>query len=146
MNLIKVNPNRDLFRPDHDPFRLFDNFFAPFAGLKAVDNELTAPTVDIYDKDGHIVIEAEMPGFDKKDIHIDVKGRRLTLSGERHKDEKTEEGKSYRRERYYGKFERSFTLPYEINTDGIDAHYKNGILTLEISKPKEEKTREIAIN
>lgn len=145
MNLIKVNPRRNPF-PTEDPFRLFDDFFAPFAGCKAVADDVNPPTVDIYDKDDKIVIEAEMPGFDKKDIHVDVKGRHLTLAGERKRDEEVKEKKSYRRERYYGKFERSFNLPFEIDPDTITANYTKGVLALEIPKPQEQKTKQITIN
>ena len=146
MNLIKVHPRRDLFHVDSNPFRLFDDFFTPFTGFRQLTTDITTPTVDIYDKDDKIVIDAEMPGFDKKNIHVDVKGRLLTLSGERQQDEEVKEEKSYRRERYYGKFERSFNLPYEVNPETIVAQYKKGILTLEIPKPEEQKAKQITIN
>ncbi len=145
MNLIKVQPRRNPF-PVDDPFRLFDDFFTPLAGLRPVANNVNPPTVDIYDKGEKIVIEAEMPGFDKKDINVDVKGKLLTLSGERNRDEEVKEEKSYRRERYYGKFERSFNLPFEINPDTITANYKKGVLALEVPKPQEQKTKQITIN
>ena len=145
MNLIKVHPRRTLC-PTEDPFRLFDDFFTPLTGFKAAGDDVNPPTVDIYDRDDKIVIEAEMPGFDKKDIHVDVKGKLLTLAGERKRDEEVKEKKTYRRERYYGKFERSFNLPFEIDPDTIAANYTKGVLALEIPKPKEQKTKQITIN
>jgi len=145
MNLIKLHPSQDLLAA-HNRFRIFDDFFAPFTVQKPLTNDPTTPIVDIYDRDDKIVIEAEMPGFDKKEIHVDVKGKSLTLYGERHQEEEKKEERSYRKERYYGRFERSFNLPYEANPDTIRANYKKGVLTLEIPKPREQKAKQITIN
>lgn len=146
MNLIKVHPRRNLFHTDPDPFRVFDNFFAAQTGCRTLPNETITPTVDIYDKDNKVVIEAELPGFDKKDINVDVKGRELTLSAEHKKEEEIKEEEVVRRERYYGKFKRRFNLAFDINTETISASYKNGVLILEVPKPKEREAKQIAIH
>jgi len=131
---------------DNNLFGYWTIFFTPFIGQHPLTEDLTAPTVDIYDEDDKIVIEAEMPEFDKNNIHVVVNGWLLILTGEQHQEETVKEEKRYRQERSYGKFERSFNLPYEINLDTIMANYKKGVLTLEIPKLQEQKTRQITIN
>ncbi len=102
--------------------------------------------VDVFEKDDNIVIKAELPGVDKKDIHIDMKGNMLTLSGERSVDNEASEENSYRRERSFGKFVRSFHLADGIDPEKINAEYKEGILRLEIPKPEAEKPKQITVH
>ncbi len=91
------------------------------------------------------MIDAELPGIDKKDITVDVKGKRLTLGGERREDEEIKEENRYRRERRYGRFERTFSMPFEIASETVTAKYENGILRLEIPKPEEQQQKQITI-
>ena len=128
-----------------DLFDMFDgfdrDFFAPerrFSGIRT----------DIRDEGDKLVMEAELPGFDKSDINLDITGNMLTLSAE-HKaenDEKDKNGKYIRRERSFGSFKRSFDLT-GINAEGITADYKNGILTVDLPKqqPEEPKSRRLEI-
>ena len=102
--------------------------------------------VDIYDRDEKIVINAELPGLEKKDISIDVKDRVLTLKGERAYDNETKDEKYYRRERAFGKFQRSFTLPDGLDPEKIKADYKDGLLSVEIPKSEKEKPKQITIH
>ena len=102
--------------------------------------------MDIFDDSDKIVIKAELPGIDKKDISIDLKDRILTLKGERAADNEEKEDRYYRRERTYGKFERSFTLPTGLNPDKIKADYQDGVLKIEVPKPQEEKPKQITIH
>jgi HSP20 family protein len=104
------------------------------------------PAVDIFDNKDHIVIKAEIPGMDKKDIEIDVKDRILTLKGERSFEDEVKEDNYYRKERSYGKFYRAFTLPMDVNTDQIKADYKDGVLKIDIPKPEEKKPKQITIH
>ena len=116
MTLVRWSPWREMATA-HDYFnRFFDNALMK-GGFDNRELELAHwhPMVDIYDREGEIVIKAELPGLEKKDITVDVKDRVLTLKGERTYDNGVKEGKYYRRERAYGKFERSFSLP-----DGLD--------------------------
>jgi HSP20 family protein len=132
------------------PYRrtdLFENFFAPFNSLlEDVSDGALHPAVDIYEKDGKLVFEVELPGIEKEHIKVDVKGRLLTITGEHSTDEESKENGRYRRERKFGKFERSFKLPFEAAEDRIDATYKNGILILQVDKPEEQKAKQITIN
>jgi HSP20 family protein len=102
--------------------------------------------VDIYDNDHNIVIKAELPGVDKKDIVVHVEGRLLTLKGERSSEKEVNEDKYHCRERTYGKFERVFTLPAEVDADKITADYKDGVLKIDIPKPEEQKPKKITVH
>jgi len=147
MTLVRWSPWRETVTT-HDFFnRFFDDSYTR-AGLNNGEIEMTNwhPMVDIYDKDEKIVINAELPGLEKKDISIDVKDRVLTLKGERAYDNETKDEKYYRRERAYGKFERSFTLPDGLDAEKIKADYKDGLLSVEIPKPEKEEPKQITIH
>ena len=94
---------------------------------------------DIYEKDGNYHIEMDVPGFDKKDISIEANDGYLTITADKNsEDEEKNENKNYiRRERVYGKVERSFYLG-DLDQDKIDAEFKNGILNIVV--PKKEET------
>jgi len=104
------------------------------------------PAVDIFDTDNAIVIKAELPGIKKDDVSIDVKGNVLTIKGERSFDKETKEENYYRKERCFGKFQRSFTLPEAVNPEAIKANFKNGVLEIEVPKPEGKKPKQISIN
>lgn len=94
---------------------------------------------DIYEKDGNYHIEMDVPGFDKKDISIEANDGYLTITAEKNSEDEEKNGnKNYiRRERVYGKVERSFYLG-DLDQDKIDAEFKNGILNIVV--PKKEET------
>jgi len=152
MNLVRYNPHRRMAatqRPASDVFdNLFDGFFSPFAsGQESVSTKgAHSLKVDIYEKDENIVLEAELAGVQKDDITVDVKGKILTLGGERKRDDEVVEENRYRSERTYGTFERKFSLPFEAESDNITANFKNGVLTLTISKPEAQIAKTITIN
>jgi HSP20 family protein len=127
--------------------RLFDDFFYP---TYREDSDLGMldwnPVADIYDNEDHLVIKAELPGVDKKDIVVDVKEGVLTLKGERSYDNEVKEDKYYRKERTFGRFERSFTLPVNVEAEKIKADFKDGILKIEIPKPETQKPKKITIH
>lgn len=101
----------------------------PFGGLKT----------DITDEGDHYLLEADLPGFDKKDINIDINGDTLTVSAQRRSrhEEKDEKDKIIRSERSYGSYTRQFDIS-EVNAEAIKAKYENGVLQLEL--PKKENT------
>jgi HSP20 family protein len=126
--------------------RVFDD---PFFRIGRLDDDsmgMWNPKVDLYEKDDNFVIKAELPGVDKKDITIDLKDRVLTLSGERSYDNEVEEENYYRRERSYGKFQRAFTLPADVDSDKIKAEFKDGVLQVEVPKPEEQKPKQVTIH
>ena len=130
----------------HRHTALFDDFFAPLTSAYNENGYGRHPAVDIYEKDEKIIVEAELPGIEKEKIKVDVKGRLLTLSGEHDREDETKEDGRYRRERRFGKFERTFKLPFEVTEENIDASYTNGVLVLKIEKPEEQKPKQITIN
>lgn len=120
----------------YNPFRELEEMSRSFWN----DTELTAFRTDIKKQDGNYILEAELPGFKKEDISIDIDKECLTISAE-HKSEENEDDKDkgfIRRERYYGSYSRSFNIK-GINGDAISASYNDGVLTLTMP----EKTPEI---
>ena len=120
----------------YNPFRELEEMSRSFWN----DTELTAFRTDIKKQDGNYILEAELPGFTKEDISIDIDKDCLTISAE-HKSEENEDDKDkgfIRRERYYGSYSRSFNIK-GINADAISASYNDGVLTLTMP----EKTPEI---
>ena len=147
MTLVRWTPARELTTLQDRINRFFDDsFFRSGYSDDSVTLSTWHPMVDIFDDSDKIVIKAELPGIDKKDIAIDLKDRVLTLKGERVADNEVKEDRYYRRERTYGKFERSFTLPTGLNPDKIKADYQDGVLKIEVPKPQEEKPKQITIH
>lgn len=147
MELVRWNPTKDLFSLHNRFNRFFDDMFYP-SRFAADEASMWSwhPVMDVYEDDGHVVIKAELPGIDKKDISVDVKGRILTLKGERSAENEVKEDNYYRRERSFGRFERSFTLPDDVDPDKIEAEYKDGVLKLKVPKPETKKPRQITIH
>ena len=112
-----------------DPF----NFFSDFFGTNNAPMELRT---DITDKGDAFVLEADLPGFNKDDIKIDLENDRLTIKAERHSNTETTKNGYVRRERSFGSFERSFDVS-GIDTAGIKANYTDGVLTLTLPKRPE---------
>lgn len=147
MNLVKWNPWREFETFSDSVNQICGHNFSPSAWLgDEPDLRNLRPVIDIYDNDRKIVIEAELPGMDKKDIHVDVKDGVLTLRGERSYEDEVKEEKYHRKERAFGKFHRSFTLPEGLDHDKIEADYKDGVLKIEIPKPEEKKPKKITIH
>ena len=115
--------------------RLFDTALRggtlPSVGDGVEDRQWT-PAIDIYENDNSFVIEADLPGMSIEDIKIDIQDRTLTIKGEKKFEEKTEKDKYIRVERSYGSFFRSLSLPMNVDSDKIDASYKDGTLTLNL--------------
>lgn len=103
------------------------------------------PAVDLHEIDDVYLISVDLPGVSEKDIKIDVSNGRLTISGER-TQQKREQGKGFRRfERNYGRFERAFQLPQDVNQEKIQARLENGVLEVLIPKSEVAKPRTIQI-
>ena len=147
MNLVRWNPWREMNTLQHRFNHLLDDsFFRPGRSDDDLSLGTWHPVVDMYDEDDRVVIKAELPGVDKKDIAVDVKDRVLTLSGERTYDNEVEEENYYRRERAYGKFQRTFSLPADVDSDKIKADFKDGLLKIEVPKPEKQKPKNITIH
>ncbi len=121
--------------PAYDPFRAFDELERSFFGS---GDMVSAFKTDVTDTGDAFKLEAELPGFKKEDIKLDVENDCLTISAERKldNDEKDKKGNFIKRERFYGSYRRSFDVS-GINVDGIEAEYTDGVLTLNMPKKVE---------
>jgi HSP20 family protein len=128
--------------------RLFEDFFNgfPFDGSVTHSSENWIPSVDILEKDGNLILRAELPGLTEKQIDLKVEGNTLTLKGERKMENEDKKSNYHRVESYYGSFTRSFSLPETVDLDKINAEYKNGILTITLPQKPEVKPREIPVS
>jgi HSP20 family protein len=105
-----------------------------------------APAVDIHETPNELVVKADLPDVDEKDIDVRVENNLLTIRGER-KFEKSVPAENYLRvERTYGAFSRSFSLPNTVDPESIRAEYKNGVLTVNLPKREESKPRQVKVN
>jgi HSP20 family protein len=124
--------------------RLFEDAFTRMLS-EPQTNRPWAPAVDIYETENELVLKADLPDVDLKDIDVRVENQTLTISGER-KFEKQDSGKGYHRiERNYGTFVRSFTLPNTFDTEHIAADFKNGVLTVTLPKKEAAKPRQVKV-
>lgn len=103
------------------------------------------PSVDIRETDDALIVEAELPGIDKKDAKVEVKDGVLTISGERRYEKDVKEENVHRIERSYGSFTRSFGLPNNIDVENVDAQMKDGVLTVRLPKRESAKPKAIDI-
>ena len=117
-------------RSVYDPFNLFNDFFGTNT------NSVMELRTDITDKGDAFVLEADLPGFKKDDIKIDLENDRLTIKAERHSEHEENRNGCIRRERHFGTFERSFDVS-GIETQSIKANYTDGVLTLTLPKRPE---------
>jgi len=105
-----------------------------------------APAVDIYETENELVLKADLPDINEKDLDVRIENNMLTIHGERKFEHEVKEDNYLRMERTYGSFSRSFSLPNTVNTEAIKAEYKNGVLTVELPKRAESKPKQVKIN
>ena len=126
----------------YDPFKEMEEFEKRFFGQRT-----PAMKTDIRETENAYILESDLPGFSREDIHAEIKDGYLTIRAE-HKSENEDKNESYlRRERSFGSFSRTFDLE-GIDADAISASFKNGVLTLELPKlaPKAEEAKKLEIN
>lgn len=138
----------------YTPFADFETFPVGLRAFQDSVNRLFAepngrpwvPPVDIKETENELVVKADIPDVEMKDIDVRMENGALTIRGERKFEAKTDKGGWHRVERSYGAFERVFTLPETVEPEGVKADYKNGTLTVtlpkkEIAKPKQIKVQ-----
>lgn len=145
MAIIRWDPFRDMVTLREKMNRLFEDMFTGRADDKEVAATAWAPSVDIYETENELVMTAEVPGINDKDVEIKIEDNTLTLKGERKFEKQTKEENYHRIERSYGSFYRSFTLPSSIDPDKIHAEHENGILKITMPKRPELKPRTVKI-
>jgi len=148
--LLKTEPSRAI-SPFEEMEKRFEEFFRrPFSllgpswfpSLRLHELEEISPTVDIFEEGNDVVVKAELPGLKKEDIDVNITGDKITISGEKKKEEKIEKKDYYRVERSYGSFTRSFSMPTEVQTDQAKANFKDGVLEVRIPKTEEARKKE----
>jgi HSP20 family protein len=124
--------------------RLFNDTFE--RGGQESNLTAWAPAVDIYENEHELVVKADLPDVDPKNLDIRVENNILSIRGERKFENKVNEENYLRVERAYGSFSRSFSLANTVNPDGIKADYQNGVLTLNVPKREEAKPKQIKVS
>src|SRR5215469_13091265 len=125
-------------------FRAFEDAFSRMLSEPS-SNRPWSPAVDIYETENELVLKADLPDVNQKDIDVRVENQTLTIAGTRN-FEKSEEKKGFHRiERSYGQFVRSFTIPNTFDTENISANYQNGVLTVKLSKKEAAKPRQVKV-
>ncbi len=143
-NLIPWEP----FTEMADIGTIFDRFFGRnLAQLRRgfFGDGFWAPAVEVYDQKDQLIVKAELPGIDKKDVKVSVDGNILTIRGETKKEQEVREKDYYYSERAYGSFYRTLRLPVTVQKEKVKASYKDGILTIELPKSKEARAEDIEI-
>ena len=143
MAIVRFEPFRDLLTSQREYVRLLKEAFSPMSGETEVSTRSWAPPVDIYETEDAIVLKAELPGIDPKDVEVRVEDNTLYLKGERNYEKEVNEQNYHRIERSYGSFARSFSLPNSISAEKVKAEYKDGLLTLTMPKREEAKPKTI---
>ena len=133
---------REVDRLRRDMNRLFESSLPNVQRRRAP----TFPAINVWtnDREG-VVVTAELPGVNPDDIDISVTADTMTLSGERRAEEMAESAKYHRQERTYGKFSRTFQLPFTVDRDKVEAAVNNGVLQISLPRAAAEKPKQIAV-
>ncbi len=146
MRSLARRPIQDLFSIHNDMSRFFDQWYRPTRYRAESETLDWMPVVDILEADGHVEIRAEMPGLSEQDVQVAVTDDVLTLKGEKTQESEDKDQKYHRVERSYGRFQRSFTLPANLDPEDIKAKFTHGVLTISIPKVKEVEPKEVQIS
>lgn len=135
--------HRLLGRPNRDFFgRFFEDFDLP--ALFSEEMEFT-PAFDVSETEKELIVKAEVPGMDKNDIDISLSDGMLTIKGEKKREREDKHENYHTVERRYGAFSRTMPLPVEVDTDKVDATYKDGVLKITLPKSKTAKSKKIEV-
>ena len=148
MTIVRWEPFRGLLNLQERMNRLFDESTRSMS--RGPEEEWTlgawAPAVDIYERGNDVILKAELPGLDPKDVDIRIENNVLTLKGERKFEQETKREDYHRVERSYGSFTRSFALPSTVDTTNVKAEYKDGVLRITLPKREEAKPKQIQVD
>ncbi len=146
MALVKYNPLRELRSMQEQMNRLLNVSWNHDLAGEDIKEGIWQPSVDIYETEDSIVIKAELPDVDQKDIEVHIEDNTLTLKGERKHSSDVKKENYHRIERYFGSFQRSFSLPANVQQDGISAVCERGVLSITLPKKDEVKPRQIKVD
>jgi len=115
-------------------------------GMAAAGSEFFSPPMEIFEREGHFVVRADLPGLTKDDVHVKVTDEALTIEGERRSEQEERQGGFFRSERRYGTFRRQIPLPEGVNADQVTANFKDGVLEISMPAPQwQARGRQIEI-
>ncbi len=142
--LTPWKPARELSTLRREMDRLFEDFMGEKGGfLPEAGNWV--PAVDVSETEDNILVKAEIPGMDSKDIDVTVQGDILLIKGEKKEEKETKEENFHRIERRRGTFARSIRIPVPVDADNITAKYDKGVLTVTLPKKEESKAKQITV-
>lgn len=144
-NLTRWEPIREMWNMRRDVDRLFDNFFAPLTDQTWETPVTWGLAVDVSENDDAYIVKASLPGVKPEEIEVTLTDNVLTIKGDAGADIETEGEHYHVRERRYGSFSRTLTLPTSLKPDVIEAVHENGVLTLTLPKAEETKPKRITI-
>jgi HSP20 family protein len=143
-DLTPWKPFREMTTLRDEMDKLWNRFFEGWQGMEPLRGEW-APSLDVSETKNNMVVKAELPGMDPKDVDISYANGLLTIRGDK-KQEKEEKDENYHSiERSYGSFSRSIRVPHEVESEKIKADYKNGVLRITLPKSEEAKKKQIKI-
>ena len=145
MAVVRWDPFRDLNMLQDRMNRLFDDAGRNLRGDEPAATTTWSPAVDIFETEGEIVVKAELPGMERKDITLNLEKNVLTLRGERRFEKETKDDNYHRIERSYGGFSRAFSIPATVDEEHISAEYKDGVLKIALPKKEQAKPKQIRI-
>jgi len=146
VKLMRWNPYREMVSLQDALDRLIEQGLTPsFRDWSERVGTGRAVSVDVYESNGSLVVNAELPGLKPEDVGISLTDNQLTIKGEFQTEDEGERGNVYYQERQYGRFERSFALPTGIDTEAVDAEFKDGVLKVTLPKSEETKPKKIPI-
>src|SRR5436309_11126698 len=145
MAIVRWEPFRDLLSTQDRFNRLFNDTFSRFFDEGDLGARTWAPPVDVYETEHDVVLKAELPGVDPKEVECRVEDGTLYLKGERKFEKEVNEENYHRMERAYGSFLRTFPIPGSVDAEKATAEYKNGVLILTLPKKEEAKPKTIKI-
>jgi len=143
MNVVRWDPFRDLMTIQDRVQRLLSDQAVRFNGEEGYG--AWVPPVDIFQDKDNLVLRTEVPGVDKDHIDVRVENGVLTLQGERKTDTDLDDKNAFRRERIFGRFTRSFTLPTMVDATRITARYRDGVLEIVLPKAEAAKPKRVEI-
>ena len=138
-------PFRDLAELEEGLPKWFSRRVVPGRWLAPANGGQWLPEVDVTEEKDRIVVKADLPGMKQEEISVEVNDGALTIKGERKRESETKDAKTYRVERSYGSFLRSFTLPAGVDASKAAAIYKNGVLEIALPKLAEANAKQVKV-
>jgi HSP20 family protein len=117
----------------------------PFGPARSLIADVPDPAIDMFERNGNVVVKAEMPGIDPAKIEVTVSGGELRISGERSEEKEVREEDFYRSERRYGRIFRTVTLPEGCNADAVTATSKDGVVEIVVPRKPAASTKKIEV-